>query len=172
MLLALVGGLFVASTTIAPAHATYYAGGMPTRSMAILNAYSGGIHTTVFNQGRAAWNNAGVGAKISSAPGRGTMNFASYSAGWLGAYAPKGPRNSTRTFTISINVYAIQKSVSAAKYQVTLRSTVTHEIGHALSLDDNPPKKPTESIMRHDRNRSTLYLPTAYDKSEVKKAYS
>lgn len=169
--LAVAFGLTVATASIAPAQATLQNYGMPTRSMVILHAYPAGINTTAFNQARAAWNNAGVGAKISSGPGKNTLNFGSYTANWFGVYTPSGKTAATRTFTIQVNVYLMQKSVSAAKYPSWLRSTTTHEIGHALSLADNPPKKPTESLMRHDRDRSKIHSPTAYDKSEVKRAY-
>jgi predicted Zn-dependent protease len=50
-----------------------------------------------------------------------------------------------------------------------IRGTAVHELGHALSLADNPPKSP--SIMRYDRNRDLLISPTQYDKDEVKRIY-
>lgn len=49
-------------------------------------------------------------------------------------------------------------------------STSTHEIGHALSLSDNP-KTTKASLMKHGRDRAKIQKPQAYDKAEVKRIY-
>ncbi len=48
------------------------------------------------------------------------------------------------------------------------RSTITHEIGHLIGLDDYPPVLTgNESIMSYGRNRYTLYIPQEYDENNV-----
>jgi len=50
------------------------------------------------------------------------------------------------------------------------QSTTTHELGHGLSLADDP-NTSASSLMKHNRNRTTVGSPTAYDKSEVLRIY-
>ena len=52
-----------------------------------------------------------------------------------------------------------------------IRSTITHEIGHLLGLNDNPPVDDDYSLMNHNRDRSTVYVPTPYDIANVLHRY-
>ena len=48
------------------------------------------------------------------------------------------------------------------------RSTMTHEIGHLIGLDDYPPVSTgNESIMSYGRDRYTLFIPQEYDENNV-----
>lgn len=51
------------------------------------------------------------------------------------------------------------------------KSTITHEIGHILGLTDNPPIADNSTLMSHNRDRSKIYLPQAYDIYNVKYIY-
>lgn len=51
------------------------------------------------------------------------------------------------------------------------RSTITHEIGHLFGLNDNPPVGDAYSLMRHNRDRSAIYVPTPYDIANVLHRY-
>ena len=47
-----------------------------------------------------------------------------------------------------------------------------HEIGHLLSLNDNPiPDTVNASIMNGNRDRSSIFVPTAFDIKNVKFRY-
>ncbi|MFD7505634.1 hypothetical protein [Streptomyces sp. NPDC059850] len=166
--LAIVGTL--AGST--PAHATYYSGGMPKRTFSVKTVGINSQWVKYFDTGRKNWNTAGVGANIkrkSSAKPSFTANR--YSASWYGLYAPSGSRPN-RSFKIQVNARTIDRDTgSISQYDKWVRSTVTHELGHGLSLDDNPNTRKA-SLMKHSRNRSTVQKPLAYDKSEVKRIYT
>ena len=52
-----------------------------------------------------------------------------------------------------------------------MQSCFTHELGHGLSLNDDPPTSANSSIMRHDRNRATVTTPQQYDINDVNAFY-
>lgn len=89
---------------------------------------------------------------------------------WYGLYSPTGSRNPSRTFSIKVNTKKLSADAPAASYWTWVRSSATHELGHALSLNDNPGTT-SASLMKHSRNRATIYLPQTYDKNEVKAIY-
>lgn len=153
----------------APARADYYSGGMPTRTF---NYRTHGINSTwvaFYDTGNIRWNQ-----RVSSHIGRSDSAAAdatagSYSQSWYGNYAPHGVRNINRTFTIKVNTRTLLAD-AGSNYQAWVTSTVTHEIGHSLSLDDDP-NTSSASIMKHSRNRTTSQVPTSYDISEVERIY-
>ena len=53
------------------------------------------------------------------------------------------------------------------------RSTITHEFGHVLGLKDDPPiMDHNDSLMHHNRNRNTVFVPTVFDVQNVRFVYT
>jgi hypothetical protein len=156
----------------APAQADYYAGGMPGRTFSVKTVGINDTWVGIFDDARSRWNNAGVSANI----GRSSSAAATFTANnysnqtWFGLYSPRGERYADRAFGIQVNTYQLRQ-LAGSHFSEWCDSTTTHEIGHALSLGDNP-NTSKASLMKHDRNRTTVFSPTSYDKSEVKRIYS
>lgn len=152
-----------------PAEATYSSGGMPTRTF---NYRTHGINPTwvsYFDTGNIRWNqrvNSHIGRSNSAAA---DATAGRYGQSWYGQHDPHGARNINRTFTIKINIELLSAR-AGSNLEKWILSTTTHELGHALSLADNP-NVGDASIMKHDRNRTTSQLPTAYDIREVERIY-
>lgn len=155
-----------------PAHATYYDGGMPSRSF---NFKTQGINPAwvgFFDTARSRWNSSGAGTSIGrSSSAAATVTAGNWTFSWYGRYTPSGIRWLNRTFLIEVNATRISAD-AGSNYDAWVLSTCTHEFGHALSLADNPPTSANNSLMRHDRNRTTVGWPTTYDVNEVKDIYS
>lgn len=153
-----------------PANADYYSGGMPGRSFAVKPV---GINDTwigFLDTARGNWNSAGAGASITrSSSAAATFTAGRYSASWFGLYSPSGIRGINRTFQIQVNARTLQES-AGSNFTAWILSTCTHELGHALSLADNP-NTTSSSLMKHSRNRTTVQKPQSYDVSEVKRIY-
>jgi hypothetical protein len=154
----------------APAWADYYSGGMPTRSF---NFKTQGINDTwvgFYDTARSRWNGSGAGTNIGrSSSAAATATAGRYSQSWYGLYTPHGIRGINRTFTIQVNARTLEAD-AGSNYTAWVRSTCTHELGHALSLADNP-NTSSASLMKHNRNRTTVGSPTSYDVSEVRRIY-
>lgn len=168
MIAALAVGVIVATLQAMPASATYLSGGMPSRTF---NYRTHGVNSwwvASFDTGNIRWNQ-----RVSSHIGRSTSAKAdatagSYSQSWYGLYSPHGVRGINRTFTIQINSRTLSRD--STDFQKWVWSTTTHELGHSLSLADDP-NTSQASIMKHNRNRTTSQFPTAYDISEVNRIY-
>lgn len=95
---------------------------------------------------------------------------ASYpSALYVGPYSWSSYGTYTRhylpnSFTIRINSTRI--AADATNFSRFAQSTISHEFGHVLNLVDNPTTT-SSSIMKHSRNRNTLYNPTSWDLARV-----
>ncbi|MFF3955546.1 hypothetical protein ACFYY1_20260 [Streptomyces sp. NPDC001890] len=152
------------------AQATYYSGGMPGPKF---NVKAVGINDTwvgFLDTGRKNWNNAGAGASIGrKSTAKATFTAGRYNESWYGLYSPSGLRPINRIFKIKVNAKTLSRD-SGSKMTEWSRSTTTHELGHALSLADNPGTKKA-SLMKHSRNRTKVQKPLAYDISEVKRIY-
>jgi hypothetical protein len=153
-----------------PALATYYSGGMPSKSF---NYRTHGINSTwvgYYDTANIRWNQ-----RVSSSIGRSTSaaanaTAASYSQTWYGLYTPHGVRNINRTFTIQLNSRTIVAQWGGSSANLTRYSQIiaTHEVGHSLSLDDNPNVSNT-SIMKY--NWGSTDVPTSYDITDVGNIY-
>ena len=151
------------------ANADYFAGGMPSKKNSVKYVGVNSTYVNHFDNARFRWNAlSGVTFGKSNAA-KNTMTAARYSSSWYGLYTSKGLRNRSRTFTIQVNARSIQED-SGRNMSKWIASTSTHELGHALSLDDNP-KTSKASLMKYSRNRSTVISPQPYDVSEVKRIY-
>ena len=152
----------------------YTDAGMPTRSFNVKTVGINDAWVEIFDTSRQSWNNAGAGVTIgrnASAPS--TFTAADYPASWLGLYTPYGSRHVDRRFMIQINVRGLRQQVPGphSKYLRWSRSVTVHELGHALSLPDNP-ATPLPSIMKYDVDRTKVTTPTVWDASQVRRIYT
>ena len=117
-----------------------------------------------------AWNNSGAGTSISVVTSSSSYSCEvnSYTAGWFGL--------TTSYFDSDGNITSAIIQINSRKCSTdtnSRKSTITHEIGHLLGLDDNPPVlNANDSLMHHDRDRTTVYIPQPYDIMNVKYIYS
>lgn len=152
------------------ANADYFAGGMPSRKNSVKYVGVNSWYVNQFDNARFRWNGAVSGVTFGkSNAAKNTMTAGRYSASWYGYYTATGARNSSRTFTIQVNARTLSRD-SGSNMTNWVASTTTHELGHALSLADNP-NTSKSSLMKHSRNRSTIIGPQAYDVSEVVRIY-
>ena len=151
------------------ANADYFAGGMPSKKNSVKYVGINSTYVNQFNNARFRWNALSGVTFGKSNSAKNTMTAARYSSSWYGLYTSKGPRNNSRTFTIQVNVRSLQ-AASGGNMSKWIASTSAHELGHALSLKDNP-NTSKSSLMKHSRNRSTAIGPQSYDVSEVKRIY-
>lgn len=150
-------------TVISPSAYSNQQYGWPTTYIPIRDKTSS-QYTQVVKNSINAWNNAVPGVKFyfdKNAPN--TIYSGNYKNNWIGYYSYYTKRGKTYKF----NIYLNNRLLSKRSYNYK-QSTLVHELGHALSLADNPSAK---SIMRHDRNRNVLIAPTEDDKAGVKKHY-
>ena len=82
---------------------------------------------------------------------------------WYGLTEYSYSGDSITSATITINSRTLTSNSDSFK-----RSTITHEIGHLLGLDDNPPVHyDNDSLMSHGRDRSIIYNPQEYDCNNI-----
>jgi hypothetical protein len=159
--------------SIDQAWATYWDGGMPSAWLRISAYNFNSQWQPGMDQAVSNWNVTDSPAYISkSASPQGTIYAQQYADGWYGLYVATGARNSSRTFTIQLNSRTIVAAQTA--YGGTMKNWVTaifvHELGHGLSLMDNPTTSST-TIMKYRTYWYTLTAPTAYDIFDVNSIY-
>lgn len=169
---AVTAALALVATSASPAAATYYSGGMPSINW---NYRVHGVNPTwveFFDTGNIRWNQ-----RVSSRLGRSNSAAADatagdYSASWYGLYTPHGIRGVNRTFTLQINARTLRNDFpNSAIYKRQALVTITHELGHGLSMADNP-NTSSRSIMKYsDIDSLAVEVPTAYDIAEVARIY-
>lgn len=171
MLVALATTLLLLAGTV-NAQADYYSGGMDTRSFNFRAVNLNATWTGYTDTSRGYWNNSGAGTSIGrNTTASATVTAASWSSqSWYGLYTPSGVPNINRTFAIQINVFTLIRD-AGSNYSTWCLSTLTHELGHSLHLADNPGTT-SSSLMKHSRNRTTIYKPQTYDVTEVKSIYA
>lgn len=162
-------GLSASMLASAPAEATYYSGGMPNAHFYIKPYNYNSTWQPRLDQALTNWYNTPTPAWIQkSSSAASWLTAASYPDTWYGLYQPYGS-GSGRYFHISLNARTIYNDASNWNNFVT--SCFTHELGHGLSLNDNPPVASNASIMRHDRNRNVMTTPQQYDINDVNNFY-
>ncbi|WP_420363259.1 hypothetical protein AABM26_02315 [Curtobacterium aetherium] len=153
-------------TTTLPAHATYYSGGMSSPKFNVKYVGVNNTYVHLFDDARSRWNkttSTGVSiGKSSSAVA--SMTAGRYRATWYGLYTP-----SYGAFKIQVNARTLERD-SGSNFTKWIASTSTHELGHGLSLNDNP-RNSYPSLMKHSRDRTTVYAPQSYDIREVRRIY-
>lgn len=148
-----------------------YSGGRNSRSFNVKYVNVSDNWASRFDDARSRWNSAGAGAFI----GRSSDSTATMSAGrytgqsWYGHYTTRKV-NLVMTFTIEVNWLAIQSDSPEPAFWTWVASTSTHELGHSLRLNDNPPTA-SVSLMKHGRNRATVVSPQSYDVQNVLACY-
>lgn len=156
---------------ITPADATYTSIGMPSKVWSVKYSGINDNWKSFYDNGRSRWNNAqldsqnlGVNISVSSGAGS-TATAGNYTTqSWYGRYTAYNTR-AWRTFLIQVNAASL-KAAAGDYYTTWVRSTITHEFGHGLSLDDNPSTSQA-SLMKHNRNRTTVGQPQLYDRQDV-----
>lgn len=160
VVMAVLLGCAVVVSTVLPASATYYSGGLGYGDFQIKPYSYNSTWQTPMDTAITSWNNLSGPANITKSSGAWAWVEAdSYPDTWYGLYTPY-----FGYFRIQLNSRTISRDAGTSAY-FWIRSTFAHELGHGLSLADNPPVTP--SLMRHDRNRSTIYYPQSYDLSEA-----
>lgn len=143
--------------------------GYPSRTF---NVKYGSVNSTwqgYFDTARNRWNNSGAGASIGkSSSAAASMNAGSYSADWLGLYTPTWVVQIT-SFNIKVNTRTLSLS-AGSNFAAWAMSTATHELGHALRLNDNPATS-SVSLMKHSRDRVAVGAASGYDVANVKACY-
>lgn len=139
--------------------------GWQSTSIPIKNATSS-AYTKVVTNSIAAWNNA-IPGDVNIYLKKKTQNTiysGNYADSWIGYYSYYTKKGKTYKFNIYLNDRLLANQSDNYK-----QSTLVHELGHALSLADNPPN--VQSIMRYDRNRNTMIVPQQDDIDGVKSFY-
>lgn len=111
-----------------------------------------------------AWNNSNAKTKFTTTTTGSsayTLTVDSYADPWLGA---TDPNKFPTSVPIMINTRTLPSS------QNIRRSTITHELGHLIYLNDNPATS-DYSLMCHDRDREMIYTPQMSDIYHVLKKY-
>lgn len=93
-----------------------------------------------------------------------TVRLESYTATWYGLYTR--PAADLTAFSIQLNHRTITRDAPDDRRWVT--STSSHEFGHVFRMADNP-NTTSVYLMKHSRDRTTVYGPQPYDLSEVRR---
>lgn len=172
---------FVAAVLLpTTASAEYYSGGSGTNAFAIYHYPANPTWQSYMNHGPACWNATGTGTSISRTTNSSAikkMQPGTWNTTWTGLYTPSGNR-SNRAFLIQLNASRItwirDNYPNSVPFATWARWTACHEVGHALSLDDNPSGQTyNTSIMRFPLTSVTaLYTtPRIYDINDVNAFY-
>lgn len=126
-------------------------------------------YSYIFDSSAQAWNGSGCNALIySSSSSSNKIVNVSVQDTWNGMYTATKRQyvlwGKATEFKIELNHYIL--APHSDNYR---QSVLVHELGHALSLDDNPPESP--SIMRHDRDREIVITPRNDDVYGVNQIY-
>jgi hypothetical protein len=146
---------------VAPASATYQGtlcNGLGTWRVKPWNYNS--TWQTPMNDGWSTWNASAKLNIIKDSGVTSAVTVGSYSADWYGYYT----YNSNGVRSIQMNSRTI--NLAATNFTNWVRSTFTHELGHGFCLADNPSTS-SSSLMKHTRNRSTVYVPQTYDWNDI-----
>jgi hypothetical protein len=153
----------------APASATYWSGGMPTASFSIRPYSYNSQWQPNLDRALTNWFNTPTPANIyKSSSSSSWLEAAQFSDTWYGLYTSWGARNSSRYYRVRLNARTISNDASNFGNFVT--SCFVHELGHGLSLADNP-NTSSASIMKYTRNRNTMTTPQQYDINDVNAIY-
>ena len=122
-----------------------------------------------------AWNDSNAGTNISltssgSSPHKIEVSYTAEN--WYGVciqYLNDTGLSSGSTIILNSRTLPQGTTIYDSNFR---QSTAVHEIGHLLSLDDNPITDTVNaSIMNGDRDRSAIFAPTAFDIKNVKFRY-
>ncbi|MDC3418341.1 hypothetical protein [Aquibacillus salsiterrae] len=137
-------------------------GGYPTPNFSLRNFNYNDTWEPPMDRGIVEWNNTPTLVRIgtsSSSPNTVVAQQFSYAA--YGYYY--NWTHTDKDFEIELNSRTI--SNDATNIQNFIQSAMTHELGHALWLADNPSS--TSSIMHYDNNFNVNYKPFQFDINNV-----
>ena len=137
------------------------------------SANDGGMWQSAISNAVSAWNNAGVGANLtasSTVSSNYTIKVEENDAGWYGlcsqAYSASSGSTSKGVITLNSRTLPSGTTTNDANFR---QSVAVHEMGHLLSLADNPPVATgNESIMSYARNKTVVITPQAFDVGNVR----
>lgn len=166
------------NTIITKAYTMSY--GMPTNRFKIKNYFSNQWYASKFSVSMANWSLGGY-AYISEDFGAETdttnciCDEYDNTTTEYGYYSPidVDENKIIESFVIVINQYNVPTGSTSNASNVAT-SVITHEIGHALHLDDIKSfwqSHKYDSIMSYYIDRATIYKPQPYDYSEVDRVY-
>lgn len=160
-------------TALAATHYLLTGKGYSTASIKINSDAVSSQYTYRLDDAIDAWNNSGadVDITISKYSGNTIKTKTLANETFYGEYAwnyihvvPFTGR--VRQFDITINL--------ATCTSKEMQSTMVHELGHALNLDDNPCNTTSDkdkSVMNYGRDRTVTKKPTSWDIEGVKASY-
>lgn len=124
--------------------------------------------STIISNSRNAWNNSGAGTNISTTTAGSsphTLTVDSFpTETWYGLMSPTTSGSTLTASKIQVNTYTLPSSTNFR------RSTVTHEMGRLIWLNDNPVTT-DPCLMRHDRDREVVFVPQMVDIFHVRSKY-
>lgn len=130
----------------------------------------GSLWFPLIQESAEIWNNSASNTNITvgTSDSPFTCEVISRVVLWNGRVTPNyGPSGEVLSIEMEINSNKCLSMGNNAK-----KSVITHEIGHFLALDDNPPVSSNYSLMNHSRNRDVVYEPQPYDIMNVNYIYS
>ena len=113
------------------------------------------------NDARSTWNSSSKLNIIQDSKVTSAVTVASYSASWYGYYT----YNTNGVRTIQVNTRTIN-AAAPSNFANFVRSVFAHELGHGFCLADHPSTS-SPSLMKHARNRNTLFVPQTYDWNDI-----
>jgi len=182
-ILPVLAALTIAALVLAtPASATYLSSGSGTNVFSVYHYPANPTWETYMDHARICWNatSTTTGTSISQTSSSSAIKkiqAGSWSTTWTGLYSPSGSRAS-RTFLIQLNADRIawirETYPGSVSFGTWAAWTACHEMGHALSLADNPSGYTSlTSIMKYPVSwATTLYsTPRTHDINEVASYY-
>lgn len=155
---------------LSSASATYYSGGSGTRKFTVAVTGVNPTWESALIGAPGVWNASGAGVSIAVGPSVSKrITAGNYpTETWLGLYTPSGTR-ANRSFIIQHNANRISAvdGVSPGTWSQWVRWTTLHELGHALSLDDNPVTSQASIMKYPSASVVPFQSPRPYDIADV-----
>ena len=122
-----------------------------------------------------SWNVSGAGVNIfntSTSASPHTIEVASFNTTWRGYCLPNPTSGNITSSKIQINTNMVDNGSNSTNRDNYRKSTVAHEIGHLLWLQDDPPTTYNNTLMHGNRDRGTIFTPQNYYINNVKFWYN
>lgn len=156
-------GISIGIASVVHAFVPFQAGYVSS-SFSVKNSDLNQTYFTALEQAVLSWNSTPTSALVSLSNTSSNLVFAvSNDYSWYGYYtrAESDSYGNATKFLIEINAKRILKDAENGVSVVnTPRSTIAHELGHALHLDD---LNSGSSLMSHSRKREEIYIPQQDD---------
>ncbi len=157
--------IFASTGGLAVRAATLFQSGYISPSFSVKNYNLNDVWNTALAQVIPSWNGTPTKAFISlSSNSNNEIYGGNYDASWYGMYykLEDDGYGSAKKFSIAVNGNAIIIAQSRGEDTTNyLRSTLAHELGHALHLGDLD--NTSKELMNHNRDRSEIYTPQSGD---------